>query len=199
MKKHYGLVGFALMMFSVFAYAGSPVTMLEQTSNQLISKLKANKAKISTNKGLVFRYARQIILPKVDLTTMSRSVLGRSAWNGASSAEKKAFKREFTTMLVRTYGSAFASYTDEQVTFHPVRGGYQGRKRVKVDSVIVRNSGPSIPVSYRLMRYGSSWKVYDLSVEGVSLIQSFRSQFSSELRVGGMPALLARMRKHNGH
>lgn len=196
--KQAWLLGILLSLLSVAAMAApSPVHTLEKVSNQLIAGLKRKGATLKNNRGYVFRLTRKTLLPHVDLNIMSRSVLGRGTWQKASNAQRSSFKREFTTMLIRTYASALASYTNETVQFYPIRGGFQGRSRVKVDSVINRQSGPAISVSYRLVLVGNHWKLYDLSVEGVSLIQSFRSQFANEISQGGMNNLLNRMKAHN--
>ena len=99
---------------------------------------------------------------------------------------------------MHTYASALANYRDQTVKFYPVRGGYAGKSSVQVNSVIERTDGPSIPVKYRMVYDGSEWKLYDMSVEGVSMLDSFRSQFADQLsRVGDMEALLQRLSSHN--
>jgi phospholipid transport system substrate-binding protein len=129
---------------------------------------------------------------------MSRSVLGRDAWSKASPAERQQFTAEFTTLLIRTYGSALSAYNDQTVEFSPLRGSPEGESRVQVESRIVRSDGPSIPLNYRLLRQGGDWKVYDFSVDGVSMIESFRTQFAEQLsQGGGMSQLLQKLKQHN--
>ena len=98
--------------------------------------------------------------------------------------------------MIRTYASALTSYEDQTVQFYPIRGGYQGKRTVEVRSEIQGGNQP-IQVTYRLMRVGSVWRLYDLSVEGVSMLESFRSQFSDILSSGSMDQLLQRMVQHN--
>jgi phospholipid transport system substrate-binding protein len=83
------------------------------------------------------------------------------------------------------------------VKFYPLRPGDINDGRVQIKSEILQSGGPAIPVNYRLLQEGDAWKVYDITVDGVSLIQSFRSQFASELSQGGMTQLLAALNKHN--
>ncbi len=190
-----GLLCLTVLASSCYA-ASAPVATLESVSNNMISSLRRNRTTIRTNRALVYRLARKILLPHVAMDTMSRAVLGRANWNRMNSQQKHTFKREFTSLLIRTYAEALASYTDETIQFYPIRGGVQG-SRVQVHSKILRRSGPSIAVSYRMLRIGSRWKVYDMSVEGVSLISSFRSQFSAEISQGGIEDLLVKMGNHN--
>jgi len=135
------------------------------------------------------------LLPHVDVTGMSRSVLGREAWNKASPADRQAFTQAFTQLVIRTYSTPLAEYTNETVTFLPIRGGLDG-SFTRVSSVIVRPSGQRIPLSYSLVSKNNDWKIYDLSVEGVSLLQSFRSQFGQVLQNSSMQDLIAQMRQH---
>ncbi|KTD20716.1 MlaC/ttg2D family ABC transporter substrate-binding protein [Legionella londiniensis] len=172
----------------------SPVPMLENAANQVINSLKQNRGHLKQNHQVIYRAVEQHLLPIVDVTGMSRSVLGRNVWNKATAAEKRAFTREFTQLVIRTYASPLAEYSDEKVKFLPLRGGINSRF-VRVNSVIVRSNGQNIPLSYSLVSKNGQWKIYDLSVEGVSLLQSFRSQFSQVLQNSNMQELIQQMRK----
>lgn len=191
-------IGALLCCLSITAIAASdPVAMLQQTSNQMIASLKQNKATMKTNPKLAESLARQIILPHVDTSAMSQLALGRNAWQKASASQRQAFVSQFTTMMIRTYSSALAAYSNQSVVFSPVRGGTDNLTRVQVNSQIIQPGGPSIPVTYRLISRGNGWKVYDMSVDGISLVQSFRTQFANQINQSGMDGLLATMAKHN--
>lgn len=128
---------------------------------------------------------------------MSRRVLPPQIWNSATPSQRMQFQKEFTTTLIRTYASALTSYQDQTVQFYPIRGGYQGLRTVEVRSEITGSETQPIQVTYRLMRVGSVWRLYDLSVEGVSMLESFRSQYAEILSSGSMEQLLQRMSQHN--
>jgi len=194
------LMCFALLGMKIALASASPVALLQNIADQMIASLKSNKANLKTNPSLVYSLTYKIIVPHADLDEMSKRVLPAQTWNGATSAQKSQFKKEFTTLLVRTYASALADYTDQSVRFFPVRGGYQGKNAVRVDSQIVRTDGPSINMNYRLLLKGSEWRLYDMTVEGVSLLESFRSQFSDQLGRGNMSDLISNLKQHNaGH
>ena len=175
--------------------ATSPVPMLENTATQIIATLKQNKSLLKNNHHIIYQAVERYLLPNVDVYGMSRSVLGRDAWNKASASEKQEFTQVFTQLIIRTYASPMAEYTDEKVKFLPVRGPIDGRF-VRVNSVIVRPSGQSIPLSYSLVSKNGNWKIYDLSVEGVSLLQSFHSQFGEILNNSNMKNLITQMRNN---
>lgn len=186
----------SLLLCSVVWAISSPVDLLQNTSNQLIAQLRQNQATMRTKPQVVYGIVNQVLLPHVDLVDMSSRALGRNAWIQATPQQRNAFVYQFTTLLVRTYASALAQYTNEKVYFLPLRGGFNG-SRVQVDSNIIRESGPVINVSYRLRRIGEQWKLYDFSVDGISLIQSFRSQFAQELQQGGINGLINELTNHN--
>jgi|SRR5579872_4217035 len=177
--------------------ASGPVEMLQSVADQMIASLKANKTTLKQNPTLVYSLAYKIIVPHADLDEMSKRVLPPQTWNSATAGQREEFKREFTRLLVRTYASALAEYKDQTVRFYPVRGGYEGRSTVKVDSQIVRTDGPSISVNYSLVSTGYGWRLYDMTVEGVSMLQSFRSQFSDQLSKGDMASLIRVLKQHN--
>lgn len=186
-----------LLCISLASYAvESPLPMMQTTAQQMLEKLKTHKeAKHDLN--FIHSTVREILVPRFDLQTMSKMVVGRDAWNKATSEQHKQFINEFTTLLIGTYSTALSSYDDQKIEFLPIRGSIEEQTQLQVDSKILRREGPAIPVSYRLKLINNDWKVYDFSVDGVSMIESFRSQFSNELAQGGMEQLLTKLAAHN--
>lgn len=181
------------LLFSQLLFANeSPVQMLDQTANQILETLKQNKSTLKQNPQVIHQAVRRYLLPIVDVQGMSRSVLGRQAWNAASSAERSDFSRAFTQLVIRTYATPLAEYTDETIQFLPQHVAPTGQF-TRVNSVIIRSKGPNIPLSYSLVSKHGQWKIYDLSVEGVSLLQSFRNQFGQALKNASMKELIAQM------
>ncbi|MFI4962352.1 MAG: phospholipid-binding protein MlaC [Legionellales bacterium] len=173
----------------------SPVPMLEQVANDIIATLKDNKSNLSGNPEIVYKAVETHLLPRVDVTGMSRSVLGRQAWNKATPSERSQFSKAFTRLVIRTYATPLAKYSDETVQFLPVRGSLEARF-IRVNSVIVRSEGQNIPLSYSLVAKDGQWKIYDMSVEGVSLLQSFRSQFSQALQSSSISEVVTKMQQN---
>ncbi len=177
--------------------AQSPVVMLQQVCDNMLSSLKEHHSTIKSDPKFVQGLSRKIVLPHVDIETMSRLAMGRDGWLKATPPERKEFVDQFTTLMIRTYSRALASYSDQSVKFAPVRGDLTGQQQTQVDSKIIQPGGPAIPMSYRLVLRGDQWKVYDMSVDGVSMVQSFRSQFSQILNQQGVASLLDAMKKLN--
>lgn len=205
MKKHLysAFVGLCALLFTLnvsLAASGDqqPVDLLQNISNQAIEKLKANQGEIQTNTNAVYSIIETILMPHVDLEGMSRSVVGRTYWQGASNAQQTEFEKEFSNLIAGTYVSALQAYTDQTIKFYPIRGGVQpDQKRVEVNSEILQKNGPAIPVNYRLAYKNNQWLVYDLIVDGVSLLKNYRAQFAAPLKQGGMTALIDDLKSHN--
>ena len=204
MKKYFRAFQLFLVSFlaitCVMAGPGSdPVQMLRSVADQMLSGLKANKATLKSNPSIVYSLAERIIVPHADLAEMSKRVLPPRTWNAATASQRNAFEHELTTTLIRTYASALASYTNQTVEFFPVRGGYENSTTVDVNSQIDREDGPSVAVTYSLVKIGGAWKLYDMTVEGVSMLESFRSQFADQLERGDMASLLQVLKQHNAN
>lgn len=204
MLKNKFLLSFVLTLFSVMlcvtAHAvpqNDPVELLKSVANNMINGLKENKANLKTKPQVVYDLANKYVVPYADLPAMAKSVLSPSVWNGASQEQRKKFEDEFTTTVIRTYASALSNYQDQTIQFYPVRGDYQNAKTVEVSSEINSSHGDPIHVSYRLMHVGSVWRLYDLSVEGVDMLDSFREQFADIIAQGDMNLLIQRMAEHN--
>ena len=174
----------------------TPLPMLESTASNIINTLEKNKPNLKHNHQIIYQAVELYLLPHVDVKGMSRSVLGRQVWLKASTAEQQEFTKLFTRLIVHTYANPLAEYTDEKIKFLPIRGSTNG-EFMRVNSIIVRSNGQNIPLSYSMVSKNNDWKIYDLSVEGVSLLQSFRSQFANALQNASLETLIAQMHKNN--
>ena len=174
----------------------APVKMLGATASQVIAALKKDHLTLKKNPQLVYPIVEKILLPQVDTDRMAKMVLGRSIWTQITPTQREKFSSEFIRLVVNTYSSALANYTDEEIRFMPLRDSL-AKKRIQVSSQIIRREGPPILVAYRLLNTKSGWKVYDLIVEGVSLIQSYQSQFRAEIANNGFDKMLANLHQHN--
>lgn len=184
----------AILSPIINAAPNSPIPMLEQTANNIIATLKENKDSLKSNPNIIYHAVETNLLPIVDVTGMSRSVLGRQAWTKATSLQRTQFSKAFTRLVIRTYASPLAQYTNESVQFLPLRGSLSSRF-LRVNSIIVRSEGQNIPLSYSLVAKNGQWKIYDISVEGVSLLQSFRSQFAAALQNSSIDEVIKLMEK----
>jgi len=180
-----------------FAQNNDPLVMLQTTSGVMIKELRANKAHLKNESAIVYGIVNRVLLPHIDVPGMSRSVLGRQVWSAAARAQQEQFTKEFTKLLVRTYAKAFTAYDNQEIKFLPLREPIGTNTRIQIDSVILQPDGPKIPVNYRLAKFSNDWKAYDIVIDGVSLLQSYRAQFSAEVSQHGLSALIQKLQKQN--
>lgn len=175
-----------------------PLAMLKNTADKTIVELDKHRQTLKSDDALVCNIVKRIALPHFDSNAMARSVVGREFWQAATPTIQKQFTTEFTQYIIRTYAAALANYNGEKIKFYPMRSYDASQNRAQVQSDILQSGGPAIPVTYRLVKTGSGdWLVYDFSVEGVSIIQNYRSQFSSTLSKSGLAGLVAEVHSHN--
>lgn len=195
------IMAMVLLAFSITSSAQeadpAPIAMLRQATGEMLSALKTNRADIRHNQSALYRVVNEIIIPHVDENSMAQQVVGREYWATASNADRQLFMKEFVKVVVRTYSAAMVSYSDQQIKFSPLREALDGKNHVEVYSQIVQSNGPAIELNYRLALFGEQWKVRDFSVDGVSLVQNYRSQFSEVLAQKGFAGLLQQLSSRN--
>lgn len=174
----------------------SPVPMLRGMANDMIQQLKKHQGQLRSNPKIIHRIVNNVLLPHIAVDRMAGSVVGRRYWLSATSAQRKAFVKEFKYLVTNTYSGALASYDGDIVKFYPLRGGVESRT-VNVKSVIIRKSGQRIGISYNVVYLNGKWKIYDFSIEDVSIVNNYQSQFASTLASGGMTELLKKLRQFN--
>lgn len=174
----------------------NPVTYMKGVADNLLVSLNQNKSKLS-NPKIVSAIIYEKVVPYFDVGAMSRLVLGRAFWNKATPAQQIEFQQQFTKMIVGTYAAAIEKYDDDKINFYPLRDGFDKYRLISVSSVVERRNGNKIHVSYNLIRSGNVWRVYDFNIEGISMVSSYRSQFSSVLYQAGVAALIDKLKAHN--
>lgn len=180
----------------------APDAILKEAMREMVQQLNARRDAIARNPAIVQELAERILLPHVDFVAASRQVLGRH-WRRASREQKLAFMREFRTLLLRFYSTALAKYLQDNTldpamfVFAPLRGDTgSGQITVHMD-LHPPGGGKPVPVNYLMHHSKKGWRVYDLSVDGVSLIATYRNSFASQIRNGGLDALIARLAEKN--
>lgn len=189
-----------MLLFTTNAVLASdplPLTTLQHLSDNILSDLNTNLANLHNNTKLVSNIVRKNLLPYVDITGMSQNVVGRTHWQSATPQLQQEFIEQFTKYVINTYANAFASYNGETISFSPIRGYDASQTRIQINSAINRSNGPAIRVQYRLVNLQNKWLIYDFSVDGVSFIQNYRSQFAGTLTQGGLQLLVQQLKSKN--
>lgn len=179
-----GLLGLNLLSFSQPALgARSALLVVEQTSRDLLSALDAQREQARRDPRRLYATVRETVGPHIDFARMSRWVLGKY-WRDASAAQRARFVDQFRALLIRTYTTALLEYDGQAINYLPQRDAPDAEE-VTVRTEIKPTTGLPIPVHYRMALTDGSWKVYDISIDGVSLVTNYRSTFASEIRRGG--------------
>jgi phospholipid transport system substrate-binding protein len=195
------LLASAWLISPVQAEPTPPDTVLETASRQMIAAINANQEKIKTDPSVVNGLVEDILMPHVDFIASSKWVLGKH-WRRASKEQKLEFIRQFRSLLLRFYSAALAEYlttntvSHDMFVFLPLRGD-TSTKRVTVHSEIHAPSGSIIPVKYSMHLTKRGWKVYDVSIEGVSMVTTYRTSFASEIKQKGLEGLIASLAERN--
>lgn len=170
----------------------SPLALAESTSQEMLKALNANRAALQQNSDQIYDLVQEILLPHFDFTTMSRWVLGKH-WRTATPDQRERFANDFRTLLVNTYSKALLEYSNEKIEFLPLSAAADSDDVTVRSEVHVRGQQP-IPINYSMHRKDGAWKVYDVTIEGVSLVSNYRNTIDSQIRREGLDATLDKLR-----
>ncbi|MDI1297593.1 phospholipid-binding protein MlaC [Methylotenera sp.] len=192
------LVGFSFLasLYSGLASADvAPDALVKQTADDVLAIIKNDKEIQAGNQQKLYAVAEEKILPNFDFDRVCRMVLGKN-WKAATPEQQASFQKEFRSLLLRTYSVALGKYKDQVIEYKAMRTEPDA-KNVTVKTQIMQSGGQPIAVDYSLVKSGSTWKVYDIVIENVSLVTNYRSQFSSEIRQNGLDSLNTKLADKN--
>ncbi len=190
------LISFVVLPMSVAASIDqSPQRLVEETAEKMLTTLKAEKEAVKKDSGRLYALVDEIVLPHFDFELMAKRVLGKY-WRDASAEERARFTDAFRGLLVRTYANSLTEYTDQTINYLPMRRE-SGNQRVEVRSEVEQAGRHPIQINYRLVQTGSEWKVYDVTINNVSLVTNYRSSFANEIDRGGLGALISKIDSKN--
>lgn len=170
--------------------------VIKTTASQVISALRERKDELTQHPERLDEFVESYILPHFDFIRMSRMVLGKY-WHKATVEERKQFTYEFQQLLIRTYASAMLGYSDEKIIYLPFKPDANVNKAT-VKTEVERAGGPPIPVNYSLVLNNDQWKVYDVVIDGVSLVINYRTSFADEIkRTGDVKGLIVKLQEKN--
>jgi len=191
-----GLLLLMLVSGALWAAAKPPQEVVQDTSARMLTALRQNYEALKRDSSQIYGLVDQIVLPNFDFELMSRWVLGR-AWQQATPEQRRRFTGEFRTLLVRTYAKALLEYANEEVRVLPQPGAADGNETTIKTEVRLKASQP-IQINYSMHLGNNVWKVYDATVDGVSLVTNYRGTFASQIRDSGIDAVIADLQQRNG-
>ena len=173
----------------------APDVLVRDLSTDVLNAIKADNALKSGDVNRVQKLVDEKVLPYVDFQKMTQLAVGRG-WRQATPEQRAALTREFRALLVRTYSGALSQVTDHQVKLRPFRA-LPGDTVVMVGTNIVASRGDPIQLDYRLEKTDAGWKIYDVNILGVWLVENYKTQFASQINAGGVDGLIKTLADRN--
>jgi phospholipid transport system substrate-binding protein len=173
----------------------SPDQLVKRTTDEVLVIIKTDKDMQRGNFSKVVQLAEQKVLPHFDFARMTRLAVGRN-WAQATDAQKEALTNAFRTMLVRTYSSSLSQYRNQTIDVKPLKLA-PADKEATVRTAVIQQGGPQIPIDYAMEKTDSGWKVYDVVIDGASLVTTYRGTFNDQIQKGGIDGLVKTLQERN--
>lgn len=199
MKRRSWLSAFVItaagvMSLPALAQDEAPDALVKRISSDVLASVKADPAIQAGDVSRIVALVDAKILPSVNFTRMTSSAVGRF-WRQATPEQQKQLQDEFKILLVRTYSGALGEVKDQTVTFKPMRSKPEDTEVVVRSEV--RGKGEPIQLDYRMEKTANGWKIYDINVLGVWLVETYRTQFAQEINAKGIDGLIASLVQRN--
>ena len=172
----------------------SPDALIKRVSSEVLDAIKADKAIQAGETNRVLALVDTKVMPNVNFTRMTASAVGRN-WRQATPEQKARLQAEFKTLLIRTYSGALSQVNDQKLNVKPLRAA-AGDTEVTVRTEVLGRGDP-VQLDYRMEKTPTGWKIYDLNVLGVWLVETYRTQFAQEVSAKGIDGLIASMSQRN--
>ena len=185
----------ALFAASVIAQEMKPDELVRKVTDDVLAAVKSDKELAAGDKQKALKLAEEKVLPHIDFQEATRLAVGRS-WRAANDEQKQKLTNEFRRMLVRTYSSAISAYQGQTMKTLPVHMK-AGETDVTVRNQYIRPGGKPVQLDYQMHKTAGGWKIYDIIVEGVSLVLTYRSEFDAVVKQQGVEGLIKRLAEKN--
>ncbi|HET7546369.1 MAG TPA: ABC transporter substrate-binding protein [Usitatibacter sp.] len=173
----------------------APDAMVKRIADEVIAIVKSDKDLQAGNSAKVVALAEQKVLPHFDFTRMTRLAVGRG-WSQATPEQREALTREFRTLLVRTYSNSLSQYRNQKIQVKPLQAA-PSDEDVLVRTAVIQEGGPPIPIDYRMEKTPKGWMVYDVVIDGASLVTTYRGSFNEQIQRGGIDGLVKTLQDRN--
>jgi phospholipid transport system substrate-binding protein len=182
-----------LGLLTSVAYSQSPNEVIDDAAKQLDQALQGRKNELKNNREALYKLIDGILLPRFDRTYAAQLVLGQH-WRSASADQRTRFIAVFYTNLLQKYADGVLEFDLSKVEIQPFRGDLS-KPRVTVRTTVLLDDGTKVPVDYSLVKRSSGWKLFDVSIEGISYVRNFRVELNAEIQSGGLDAVIDRLQR----
>lgn len=170
------------------------VNLVKSTTYQMLKTLQDRREEINAKPALIYGLAEEIAVPYFDFERITQYAVGRF-WRDASVEQRQELVTEFRTLLIHTYAKALLNYSGQKIRILPMRAS-SSAERVQVNTEVDMGESP-VPINYLMYLNNDSWKVYDVVIDGVSLVTNYRGNFAEEVRRGGIARLIQALKTRN--
>ena len=184
-----------LLAGAVGAQELAPDVLVKNVTTEVVGLITKDKEIRSGNRSRLIEVIEAKVLPHFNFSAMTALALGQN-WSKATPEQRKRLVEEFRTLLVRTYASALAAYSEQRFDFRPLRARPTDTD-VTVNVRVIQSGAQPVPIDYSMEKTASGWKVYDVMVGGVSLVANYRTEFNSTVREAGIDGLIKNLRAKN--
>ena len=185
----------ALLAWPAFSQEAAPDALVKNVTLEVVDLIAKDKEIKAGSRGKLVSVIEEKVLPHFNFTAMTALAMGQN-WGKSSPEQKKRLTEEFKTLLVRTYASALAAYSDQKFDFRPLRAKPTDTD-VTVNVRVLQPGGQPVTLDYSMEKTANGWKVYDVMVGGVSLVANYRTEFSNTVRSSGIDGLIKELQKKN--
>jgi len=179
---------------TTLAIETSPDILVNNTAQEVLAIIKRDKDIQSGNKAKILALVESKILPHFNFTRMTRLAMGKN-WSKATPQQQQELQKQFRTLLVRTYYKALSVYSHHTIKVTPLKAIAGDYATVKTQ--VIQTHGRPVSIDYSMEKTSNGWKVYDITVAGISLVINYRSSFNSQIRRGGIEGLLKTLAEKN--
>ena len=172
-----------------------PDVLVKNVTTEVIELIARDKEIRSGSRAKLIEVIEQKVLPHFNFGAMTALAMGQS-WNKATAEQKKRLVQEFRILLVRTYASALAAYSEQRFDFRPLRARSTDTD-VTVNVRVLQSGAQPVPIDYSMEKTAGGWKVYDVMVGGVSLVANYRTEFNATVREAGIEGLIKNLQAKN--
>ena len=192
MKKFTYIITLFFLLSPALLAKESANTFVIKTVEEISAFITENKTMLENDEEYLRTKVDELVIPKLNISLMSKIVLGRDNWTSSNDYQKREFQKAFRSLMVRTYMKSLTTFDGEKMKFMPFKAGKRPNI-ARVNSIYLLSEG-ELPVSYRLkFTESNGWKVFDIIIDGISLLKNYRTDFQEHIQNNGINSLIAEL------
>ena len=195
MKRIFAVVLCGTLLMPAFAQDAAPDVLVKNVTQEVVALITKDKEIKAGSRAKLIEVIEAKVLPHFNFASMTALAMGQN-WGKANPEQKKRMIEEFRTLLVRTYASALAAYSEQKFDFRPLRAKPKDTD-VTVNVRVLQPGAQPVTIDYSMEKTANGWKVYDVMVGGVSLVANYRTEFANTVRASGIDGLIKDLQAKN--